>query len=110
MHLWGRPDMALFIFTKNILDNEPIDVFNHGEMYRDFTYIDDVIEGTRSAIDKNYKCEVFNIGNTKSEYLMDMIRVIEETLRKKAKINFIDIQPGEVKKTVDISYTQKVVF
>ena len=108
---WGRPDMALFIFTKNILDNEPIDVFNHGEMYRDFTYIDDVIEGTRSAIDKNYKCEVFNIGNTKSEYLMDMIRVIEETLRKKAKINFIDIQPGEVKKTVaDISYTQKRLF
>ena len=63
---WGRPDMAMFIFTRKILAGEPIPVFNHGNMKRDFTYIDDIIYGTRAAIDKNHKCEVFNLGNQKS--------------------------------------------
>ena len=60
---WGRPDMAMFIFTKKILSGEPIPVFNNGNMKRDFTYIEDIISGTCSAIDKNYLCEVFNLGN-----------------------------------------------
>ena len=93
---WGRPDMAMFIFTKKILAGEPIPVFNNGNMKRDFTYIDDIISGTRSAIDKNYHCEVFNLGNHKSEELMYMISVIEDNLDKKAKIKFLPMQPGDV--------------
>ena len=87
---WGRPDMALFIFTKNILEGVPIPVFNHGEMKRDFTYIDDIISGTRAAIDSNYKCEIFNLGNHKSERLMDVVSLIELNLGKKAEIKFSD--------------------
>ena len=93
---WGRPDMAMFIFTNKILAGEPIPVFNHGNMKRDFTYIDDIIAGTRSAIEKNFKCEVFNLGNHKSEKLMDVVGLIEKNLGKKAEINFLPIQPGDV--------------
>ena len=93
---WGRPDMAMFIFTKKILAGEPIPVFNNGNMKRDFTYINDVISGTRSAIEKNYKYEIFNLGNHKSEHLMDVISLIEENLGKKAEINFLPMQPGDV--------------
>jgi UDP-glucuronate 4-epimerase len=93
---WGRPDMALYIFTEKILKGEPIPVFNHGQMKRDFTYIDDIITGTRAAIGKNYPCEVFNLGNHKSENLMDMIQLIEKNIGKKSKINFLPMQPGDV--------------
>jgi len=93
---WGRPDMAMFIFTKKILAGEPIPVFNHGNMKRDFTYIDDIISGTRSAIDKNYKCEIFNLGNHHSEKLMDVVHIIEKNLEKKAEIDFQPMQPGDV--------------
>ena len=93
---WGRPDMAMLIFTKKILAGEPIPVFNNGNMKRDFTYIDDIIAGTRKALDKNYKCEVFNLGNHKSEQLMDVVSLIEQYLGKKAKINFLPMQPGDV--------------
>jgi len=93
---WGRPDMAMFIFTKKILAGEPIPVFNNGKMKRDFTYIDDIISGTRAAIDKNYKCEVFNLGNHKSEQLMDVVSLIEQNLGKKAEIKFLPMQPGDV--------------
>lgn len=96
---WGRPDMAMFIFTKKILAGEPIPVFNNGNMKRDFTYIDDIITGTQSAIEKNYKCEVFNLGNHKSEQLMDMILLIEKGLGKKAIIDFKPIQLGDVKES-----------
>jgi UDP-glucuronate 4-epimerase len=96
---WGRPDMAMFIFTKKILADEPIPVFNHGNMKRDFTYIDDIIAGTRSAIHKNYKCEVFNLGNHRSEELMDVIDLIEKELGKKAEINYLPMQPGDVAET-----------
>jgi UDP-glucuronate 4-epimerase len=96
---WGRPDMAMYIFTKKILAGETIQVFNHGDMRRDFTYIDDIIAGTRSAIDKNYKCEVLNLGNHKSEELMDVVHYIEENLGKKAKIDFKPMQPGDVKES-----------
>jgi len=93
---WGRPDMAMFLFTKNILDNKPIEVFNNGNMKRDFTYIDDIISGIRSAIDHNYKCEIFNIGNSRSENLLDMISIIEKELNIKSIINFKSIQKGDV--------------
>jgi UDP-glucuronate 4-epimerase len=96
---WGRPDMAMFIFTKKLLAGEPIPVFNNGNMKRDFTYIDDIITGTRTAIDKNYKCELFNLGNHKSEELMDVVALIEENLGKKAKIEFMPMQPGDVKES-----------
>ena len=93
---WGRPDMAMFIFTRKILAGEPIPVFNNGNMKRDFTYIDDIIAGTRSAIDRIFKCEVFNLGNHKSEQLMDVVSLIEQNLGKKAEIDFQPMQPGDV--------------
>ncbi len=96
---WGRPDMAYYIFTKKILADEPIPVFNNGNMRRDFTYIDDVISGTKSAIEKNYKCEIFNLGNNKSESLMDFISILEKQLRKKARIKFLPMQQGDVAET-----------
>jgi UDP-glucuronate 4-epimerase len=105
---WGRPDMAMFIFTKKILNGESIPVFNNGNMKRDFTYIDDIISGTRSAIDNNHKCEVFNLGNHRSEHLMDMIALIEKELGKKAIIDFQPMQPGDVKESfADISNSVK---
>ena len=94
---WGRPDMALYIFTKKILNGVPIPVFNNGKMKRDFTYIDDIISGTRNAIDKNYDYEIFNLGNHKSEDLKDMISIIEKNLGKKAIVEFLPMQPGDVK-------------
>ena len=93
---WGRPDMAMYIFTDKIMKGKSIPVFNNGQMKRDFTYIRDIISGTRSAIEKNYKCEVFNLGNHKSEELMDMINIIENCLGKKAEIDFQPIQPGDI--------------
>ena len=105
---WGRPDMAYYIFTKKILNNEPISVFNNGNMKRDFTYIDDIILGTKAAIEKNYRFEIFNLGNNKSVNLLDFIKVIEEKLNKKALINFEPMQLGDVKETyADIFESQK---
>ena len=107
---WGRPDMAMYLFTDKILNNKPIQVFNHGNMRRDFTYIDDIITGTRSAIDKNYPCEIFNLGNHRSEELMDVVHLIEENLGKKAIINFQPMQPGDVKESfADIEKSTKLL-
>ena len=97
---WYRPDMAMFIFTQKIIDGKPISVFNNGNMKRDFTYIDDIIRGTRSAIEKNYKCEIFNLGNSKSESLMELIDIIEKNLGKKAQIEYLPMQPGDVKESL----------
>jgi len=105
---WGRPDMAMYIFTKKISAGVPISVFNNGEMKRDFTFIDDIILGTRAAIDINYRCEIFNLGNNKSENLMEMICLIEKELGKKAIIDFKPLQPGDVKESLaDIDKTEK---
>jgi UDP-glucuronate 4-epimerase len=93
---YGRPDMAMFIFTRNILSDKPIPVFNNGNMKRDFTFIDDIISGTKAAIEKNYECEIFNLGNHRSEQLMDVIKVIEKNLNKKAIIDFLPMQAGDV--------------
>ncbi len=107
---WGRPDMAMFIFTSKIISNKPIKVFNKGKMKRDFTFIDDIIHGTKSAIKKNYNYEIFNLGNNKSENLMDMIRIIEKEIGKKAKIEFFPMQPGDVKESfADIDHSQKML-
>ena len=105
---WGRPDMAMYIFAEKILNNKPIPVFNHGKMLRDFTYIDDIIDGLMSSIKCNYKCEIFNLGNNVCEELMDVIKLIEKSINKKANINFLDIQPGDVPKTfADINHSKE---
>ena len=107
---WGRPDMAIYIFTKKIYSGYPIPVFNHGRMQRDFTYIDDIIQGVRAAIKKNYSCEVFNLGNNRSEDLLDVIRIIEEKIGIKANMNFQGMQPGDVKKTyADIDHAREML-
>jgi len=142
---WGRPDMALFLFTKAILAGKPINVFNHGNMVRDFTYVDDIVEGVNRVIDnpptsagfleprvseggspckiqstfnrerpklpyQNHKTQnpstsptapykVYNIGNSSPVNLMDFIKALEKALGKKAKMNMMDMQPGDVPKT-----------
>ena len=114
---WGRPDMALFKFTKAILENKPIEVFNHGKHTRDFTYIDDIIEGIAKTIDNPSNCNsnwnsnqpdpatskvpwcIYNIGNSKQVKLMEYIDALEKALGKKAKINFLPLQPGDVPDT-----------
>jgi len=114
---WGRPDMAYFLFTKAILAGKPIDVFNHGKMQRDFTYIDDVIEGVVRIIDRIPEPDrswngddpdpgtsycpyrIYNIGNNNQETLLHFIEVLENCLGKKAEKNFLPMQPGDVPAT-----------
>ena len=99
---WGRPDMALFLFTKGILNEEPINIYNHGNMLRDFTYIDDIVEGlVRIITNKNaISYKIYNIGNNNTVKLLDFINEIERILNKKAIKKFMPIQPGDVKKTL----------
>lgn len=107
---WGRPDMALHIFTKYIISKEKLTVYNNGNMKRDFTYIDDVVIATKNALIKNYKCEIFNIGRSRSEKLMDMVKVIEGCLNLKADICYEPIQPGDIKESfANISKTTKML-
>ena len=96
---WGRPDMALFKFTKNIAEGKPIDVYNFGKMKRDFTFITDIVDGTISAIDKSYPYEIFNLGNSNTVELNYFIECIEKELGKKAEKNLCEIQPGDVPET-----------
>ena len=96
---WGRPDMAYFKFTKAILDDKPIDVYNQGDMERDFTYISDVVKGSIQAIDNDFDYEIFNIGNSKTVSLKYFIECIEKGLGKVAKKNFMGMQPGDLQKT-----------
>jgi len=98
---WGRPDMATFIFTKKILENKKIDIFNYGNMKRDFTYIDDIVKGIKGAINLkgDYKHRIYNLGNNKPENLKRFISIIEKKLKIKAKRNLLPIQPGDVAKT-----------
>ncbi len=119
---WGRPDMAFFIFTKSIIENRPIDVYNYGKMQRDFTYISDIVQGIIKVNDnpptgnKNWNSKnpdpsssiapykVYNIGNSKPVELMQFIETIEEELGKKATKNLLPIQPGDVPATfADVS-------
>lgn len=114
---WGRPDMALFKFTKAIVNGEPIDVYNHGKMMRDFTYVDDIVESITRLIEKPAKpnlewdgsnpdpsssyapYKVYNIGNNSPVRLMEFIEAIENKTGEKAIKNFMDLQPGDVPET-----------
>jgi UDP-glucuronate 4-epimerase len=114
---WGRPDMALFLFTKKILADEPIDVFNHGHHSRDFTYIDDIVEGVLRTLDRvpapdpdydplqpnaatsSAPYRVYNIGNSQPVQLSHYIEVLEACLGRKAKRNLLPLQPGDVPDT-----------
>lgn len=125
---YGRPDMALFLFTKAILDEKPIDVYNHGKMKRDFTYVDDIVEGIVKLLpeaptgnklwDGDHPdpsssfapYRVFNIGNNKPVELLRFIEVLEEKIGKKAIKNFMPIQPGDVPETyADIEALENAV-
>jgi len=114
---WGRPDMALFLFTKAILEGRPIDVFNHGNMQRDFTYVDDIVEGVVRVLDRvaapnpeydavladpatsNAPYRVFNIGNNNPVRLLDFIGCIEDALGQKAEKRLLPLQDGDVPET-----------
>jgi len=105
---WGRPDMALFIFTDAILRKKPIDVYNFGRMKRDFTYIDDIVDGTMAALKRPVPFEVFNLGNSNAVDLMEFIGMLEEELGRKAEKNMLPIQPGDVPETfADIESAKK---
>jgi UDP-glucuronate 4-epimerase len=107
---WGRPDMAYFSFTRAILEGKPISLFNEGKMQRDFTYIDDIVQGTLAAIDLAAPCEVFNLGNHRPEELLYLVELLEKHLGKKAEKKFLPMQPGEVVATyADITKSQKVL-
>ena len=96
---WGRPDMAPFIFVKNIIENKPINVFNNGDMIRDFTYIDDIVAGITSIITTDIKPKtynIYNIGNSTPINLNDFIKTIEQILNKKANIIYKPIRQGDV--------------
>jgi UDP-glucuronate 4-epimerase len=96
---WGRPDMALFKFTKGILEGTPIPVFNEGKMVRDFTYIDDIVEGVVRTIDRPQGYRIFNIGNHHRVELMEYIRAIEKATGRKAKLDLLPMQAGDVAAT-----------
>jgi len=114
---WGRPDMALFMFTKNIIEGKPIDVFNYGKHKRDFTYIDDIVEGVIRTLDNvaqpnpewtgtnpdsatsKAPYKIYNIGSNKPCELMRYIEIIEECVGKKAEMNLLPLQPGDVPAT-----------
>ena len=114
---WGRPDMAMFIFTKAVIEGRPIDVFNHGKMRRDFTFIDDIVEGVIRTLDNTAQpnndwsgdvpdpgtskapYKIYNIGNNNPVELMHMIETIEEAVGRKAEKNMMPIQPGDVPAT-----------
>lgn len=123
---WGRPDMAYFSFTKNILAGKPINIFNHGKMERDFTYIDDILEGvykliplapevnkewdeTKDDLSTSFApYKIYNIGNNQPVQLMKYISVLEEKIGKKAEKNYMEMQPGDVKRTyADVSDLEK---
>jgi UDP-glucuronate 4-epimerase len=96
---WGRPDMALFKFTKGIIEGTPIPVFNEGRMVRDFTYVDDIVEGVVRTIDRPQGFRIFNIGNHRRVELMEYIRAIEKAVGKKAKLELFPMQAGDVAAT-----------
>jgi len=120
---WGRPDMSAFIFTKAILEGRPIQVFNHGDMRRDFTYIDDIVTGVLAALDRppsrsaaaggaaedgDAPHRLYNLGNNRSEKLLDFIGTIEAALGRKAILELAPMQPGDVKDTyADIAASRR---
>jgi UDP-glucuronate 4-epimerase len=107
---WGRPDMALYKFTRRILAGEPIDLYNHGEMERDFTYIDDILAGVLAAIDRPLGFELLNLGNSRTVGLGRFVAVLEDALGVKARKNYLPMQPGDVPRTyADVSKTRRLL-
>lgn len=107
---FGRPDMALYSFTKAILKDQPIEIFNFGNMQRDFTYIDDIVAGTLAAMDFDGKEQLFNLGNHKPVSLLTFVGVLEKALGKKADIRLLPMQPGEIPSTyADIGKSQELL-
>ena len=107
---WGRPDMSAMIFARAITEGKPIQVFNHGDMSRDFTYVDDIVEGTLRVLDQPARYAIYNIGNHAPVPLLDYIGIIERALGKKAKLEMLPMQPGDVKATyADTSALAKAV-
>ena len=96
---WGRPDMSPMLFANAILDEKPIQVFNQGDMQRDFTYVDDIVEGTLRVLDRPQRYAVYNIGNHQPVALLDYIAELERALGKKARLEMKPMQPGDVKAT-----------
>ncbi len=105
---WGRPDMAYFSFTNAILKGAPLQIYNEGQMKRDFTYIDDIVAGTLAAIDLGASCEVFNLGNNQPEDVLYLVELLEKYTGKSAVKELLPMQPGEVPVTyADISKSRK---
>jgi len=100
---WGRPDMSAYLFTRAIFEGRPIQVFNHGDMKRDFTYIDDIVAGVLAALDRppsgTPPCALYNLGNHRSEPLMRFIALLEQATGREAIKEFVEMQPGDVKET-----------
>jgi UDP-glucuronate 4-epimerase len=105
---WGRPDMALFIFTKAITKNQPIEVYNFGKMRRDFTYVDDIVQGVLASMDRPVPYAIYNLGNSRAVDLLYFIECIERALGKKAEKKMLPMQPGDVVETyADISESEQ---
>ena len=110
---WGRPDMAIFGFTESIYKNKTINLYNNGNNFRDYTYIDDVVEGILNSIKLKFtpnkiKYEIFNLGNKNSISTLQLLKYIENEISKKAKVNFSKKAPGDVLKTLaDIKIEEK---
>jgi len=96
---WGRPDMSAMLFAQAILDGKPIEVYNHGDMQRDFTYIDDIVEGTLRVLDQPASYAIYNIGNHTPVGLLDYVAALERALGAKARLEMRPMQPGDVKAT-----------
>ncbi len=106
----GRPDMAMFLFTEEIINNKELKLFNYGKMFRDFTYIDDIADGIIKSLEKAYAYEIFNLGNSQTVEIGYLIELLEKALGKKAKIRLEAIQPGDVEITfANISKAEKML-
>ncbi len=107
---WGRPDMAVFRFTKNIIEGRPIEVYNRGDMERDFTYVSDIVDGFALALNKPMGHKVINLGCAKPIRLLDFIGELEKALGKKAKMKLLPMQKGDIKRThADITLAQELL-
>ncbi len=107
---WGRPDMALFLFTDAILSSRPIKVFGHGQMQRDFTYVEDIAAGVTAALETNLANEVINLGRGNTQELMRYIELVETELGQEAEKEFLPMQPGDVVRTsADISKARRLL-
>jgi UDP-glucuronate 4-epimerase len=107
---YGRPDMALFLFTDALLKNRPLQIFGEGKMQRDFTYVEDIVSGIVASLDKNYPEEIFNLGCGRKEELMEYVRMVEQSCGKEAQKEFLPMQPGDVRASLaDISKAQKML-